>query len=257
MNTALHNPHLDGSPFFWEAGPVGIVLSHGLTATVAEVRPLATILHRHGFTVAGPLLPGHNTRPEDLNRTTWQDWLGAVEDAYQKVAAHCDRVFVGGESTGALASILTAVRHPEILGVLTYAPAIKLVLSALDTLKLYVAAPFIPSVAKGSLDVSHAWQGYPVNPLKAAIQLLDMQAEVVRQLPRLQQPILVFMGRQDTTVDHSAPDIIAKNAGSMIKEIHWMEKSSHVIIIDQELEQVSAITLQFIQKILEHKHEVS
>ena len=44
-NPALHNPHLEGGPFFWEAGPVGVLLLHGYTATTAEMRPLAKRLH--------------------------------------------------------------------------------------------------------------------------------------------------------------------------------------------------------------------
>ena len=50
----IHNPHLEGEPFFWEAGPVGVLLIHGFTATTAEVRPLAKILQQDGYTVSGP-----------------------------------------------------------------------------------------------------------------------------------------------------------------------------------------------------------
>jgi carboxylesterase len=108
-NSALHNAHLEGGPFFWEAGPVGALLCHGVTATTAEVRPLARRLHEAGYTVAGPLLPGHGTRPEDLNRVSWQDWVGAAEEVYQKLSARCQRIFLGGESMGAV----TAARLVE------------------------------------------------------------------------------------------------------------------------------------------------
>jgi hypothetical protein len=26
-NAMIHNPHLEGDPFFWKAGPVGVLLS--------------------------------------------------------------------------------------------------------------------------------------------------------------------------------------------------------------------------------------
>ena len=54
----LKNPQFEGGPFFWEGGPVGVLLVHGLTATAVEVRPFAKRLHELGFTVGGPLLPG-------------------------------------------------------------------------------------------------------------------------------------------------------------------------------------------------------
>ena len=34
-NPALHNPQLEGEAFFWEGGPVGVLLSHGYSATTA------------------------------------------------------------------------------------------------------------------------------------------------------------------------------------------------------------------------------
>ncbi|MFM8424752.1 MAG: alpha/beta hydrolase, partial [Chloroflexota bacterium] len=58
----LYNSHLEGNAFLWEAGPVGVFLSHGFTATTAEVRLFARWLHEKGFSVGGPLLAGHGTR---------------------------------------------------------------------------------------------------------------------------------------------------------------------------------------------------
>jgi carboxylesterase len=57
----IQNPGLEGDSFFCEAGPFGILLIHGFTATTAEVRPLARRLLSVGYTISGPLLPGHDT----------------------------------------------------------------------------------------------------------------------------------------------------------------------------------------------------
>ena len=122
----IYNPQLEGDPFLWEGGPTGVLLIHGYTATTAEVRPLAGILHQQGYTVAGPLLPGHNTRPEDANRYRWRDWVRAVEESYRQLAAHCQRVIIGGESMGALLALYLASEHPEVAAILAYAPALKL-----------------------------------------------------------------------------------------------------------------------------------
>jgi carboxylesterase len=107
------------------------------------VRPLGRHLHEAGYTVAGPLLPGHGTRPEDLNRVSWQDWVGATEEVYQKLSARCQSVFLGGESMGAVLALYLASQHATA-GVLTYAPAIKLNLSLWDRIRLHLLAPLIP-----------------------------------------------------------------------------------------------------------------
>jgi carboxylesterase len=244
----IHNPHLDGSPFLWAGGPVGVLLSHGYTATTAEVRPLGRILHEHGFSVAGPLLPGHGTRPEAANRYRWQDWAAAVEAGYQDLRSRCEKVIVGGESTGALLALYLAGRHPEVAAVLCYAPALQLIVRPFDVLRLYLVAPFIPYVPKGSLDASQNWQGYPVNPLKGAIQLLRLQKVVRKSLPSLRQPVLLVQGKLDTTVHPAAPQIIYDQVASRSKELYWMEHSSHVVLLDREMDEIAEITLRFIER---------
>jgi carboxylesterase len=255
-NSHLYNPHMEGEAFTWEGGPVGILLIHGFTATTAEVRLLAKYFHTRGFTVSGPLLPGHGTRPEDLNQVRWQDWAEDVEACYQELKVRCQQVFVGGESTGGLLALYLAAAHPEIAGVLAYAPALRLQLSWLDRLRLYLLAPFLPHVPKGNMDSSQVWQGYPVNPLKGTIQLLRLQNEVMPRLKDIQQPVLVCQGTLDKTVDPGVPELILQSVSSKITEQHWFEKSAHCVALDQEWEVVADVTLDFINKVTA-KHKAS
>lgn len=174
MFTSLRNPHLEGDSFLWEGGSVGILLIHGYTATTAEVRLLAHYLHERGYTVAGPLLPGHRTTPREMNRCRWEDWTAACERAYDEVASRCEHVFVGGESMGGLLALCLASRHPEIVGVMSYAAALKLPYSFQRAIILPLLAPFIAYLPKGQGQLSAAdarWQGYDHNPLRAARQL--------------------------------------------------------------------------------------
>jgi carboxylesterase len=254
QSITIVNPQLEGSPFYWEGGPVGVLLSHGFTATTAEVRPLARILQRNGYTVAGPLLPGHYTQPEDLNRVRWQDWVAAVEDCYHELAMRCEKVWVGGESTGAVLALYLAACHPEITGVLAYAPAIRLNLSKFDLFRLYLLSLFLPYVPKAKGQRETAWQGYPVNPLKGAIQLLRLQKTVLPVLGRIFQPVLIVQGKLDATVHPTAPLIITQGIASETKEVYWMEDSTHVVCLDCELEQVAKITLDFMRRIVDAPH---
>lgn len=250
----IQNPHLEGYSFFWEAGPIGVLLIHGFTATTAEVRPLARVLRGHGYSVAGPLLPGHNTTPEDCNRVRWQDWAETAEEMYQRLAARFTRVVVGGESTGALLALDLAFRHPEIAGLLLYAPALRLSLSWFDLLRLHVAARFIPyipkkSTSRGNVDLQ--WQGYPVHPLKGTLQLLKLQKHIRSRLGSVNQPALIVQGRLDATVHPQVPQTIARGVHSDLVEVHWIENCTHVVILDRQREQVASITLKFLERILD------
>ena len=246
----IRNPHLEGDTFFWEGGPVGVLLIHGYTATTAEVRLLGRFLHERGYTVSGPLLPGHGTTPQDMNRCRWQDWTGAVEQAYRQISTRCDRVFVGGESMGGLLALYAASEHPEVTGVLVYAPALRVQPGVIWMARLL--APFVPITYKqrnpADAVADERWKGYAANPVRAAVQLGNLQQEVRRCLPRIRQPLLIVQGRLDTAIDPRGAEMVYREAGSRVKELYWMEHSTHCIILDREWEHASALTLSFIER---------
>ena len=124
-NDFIKNPHLEGSDFYWSGNQIGVLMIHGFTATTAEVRLIAKRLHQAGFTVAGPLLPGHGTHPDDLNQARWPMWLEKVKSFYDKLVKNCSQIFVIGESMGALLALELAAQHPEIMGLMLFAPAMK------------------------------------------------------------------------------------------------------------------------------------
>ncbi len=246
----IQNPQLDGESFFWPAGPTGALLMHGYTATTAEVRLLGEYLHGRDYTVSGPLLPGHGTAPQDMNRCRWEDWANATETAYRQLASRCQRVFVGGESMGALLALFLASEHPEIAGLAIYAPALRIA-SASSALLARVLYHFVPTVKKAQGVPSAAdarWKGYTVHPVPALVQMLELQKQVRSRLARITQPLLVCQGRLDTSVDLRNGEVILASVGSKVKEMHWFERSTHCVILDCEWEQAAAITHGFFAK---------
>ncbi len=248
--TLLRNPQLEGSPFYWEAGSTGVLLCHGYTATTAEVRLLAKSLHEHGYSVAGPLLPGHGTTPQDCNRFSWQDWYAALELTYQQLARRCERVVIGGESLGALLTLHLAVKHPEAAAVLCYAPALRLKLSRVQVGLVFLLAPFLSSFPKPPSTDDNPWQGYGVEPLKSVIQLLRLQKVIYPLLPQIHQPILILQGRLDPTVHPQSPQILYDQVSSPIKELYWLEHSTHCVILDKERDLAASLSLYFLKRVL-------
>ena len=248
----LLNPELEGGSFFWKSGEIGVLLLHGLTATTAEVRPLAKCLLNEGYTVSGILLPGHGTTAENLSQTHRDDWIKAAELAYKKLKRECSSVIVGGESVGALLALRLASDYPEIKGLLLYAPAMRLAASFLKIVLLVMVSPFVFSVKKKfTKDIEgFPWQGYKVNPLKTGVQLLKFQCEIKQLLCRIYQPILLIQANLDDTVDLNSGDIILSGVQSAVKELFWMEKSGHVVILEKQFEEVLQTTLEFIKKII-------
>ena len=54
---------------------IGVLLVHGFTGSPASMKPWAQALADEGYAVEVPLLPGHGTRWQDLNKVTWADWM--------------------------------------------------------------------------------------------------------------------------------------------------------------------------------------
>jgi carboxylesterase len=249
-NSWLVNPHLESQTFFWHAGKTGVLLIHGFIATTATMRWLGEYLHARDYTVLAPLLPGHGTSPDDLNRQHWQDWTNAVVRAYQELAAQCDAVFVCGSSMGGLLALYLASEQP-VTGLCLYAPAIKtpmprqLVARALAPFSPYLENPPAPPSV-----ISARWNGYGVTPLRAVVELEKLQHETRRRLPRIHQPILVLQGRLDRQIDPHSGEIILAETNAAHKELHWMENSGHSLPLDQDREHVAELTVEFMQRTL-------
>ena len=64
------------------------------------------------------------------------------------------------------------------------------------------------------------------------------------------RPILIIQGRQDQTVHPTVPETIYASIGSSYKEIHWMENSTHCVILDKEYLHAAEITGRFMDHVL-------
>lgn len=239
----MRNPQLDGETYFIEGSQNGILLFHGFTATTAEVRLLADCLVEHGYTILAPLLPGHGTHPKELNQTRRSDWIRAAEKAYQFLSSRCSSVWVGGESMGALVALYLASLHPEIAGILAYAPALRV--KSITLSRFF--APFISFKKKQPSQDQLPWKGYNVYPVKAASEFYRFQNDVYRRLPQVRQPIMIIQGRKDQTIDPHSGEMIIENVHSQSTELHWLEKSPHCLLLDSELDIALGHTLRFIK----------
>lgn len=248
-NTSLLNPELDGSAFLWTGSSTGILLIHGFTATSVEIRPLAEFFHRAGYSVAGPLLPGHGTSAEDLNLRTWKEWLAAADQSYQLLKSTCERVIVGGESLGGLLSLHLASLHPEIVGLMLYSPAFQAKQLRRTSVGRFFK-PVLPKRLSGNSRQPLPWQGYRVYPVRAAYQLYRYQRVIASRLKFVTQPALILQGANDRTIDPISSQLVYDGISSTRKELIWMKNSGHCIVLDQEYEQVMAASLSFVQSIL-------
>jgi len=245
--------HLNPSPFFLEGGPVGVLLIHGFTGSPPEMRLVGDYLHQRGYTVSGPLLPGHGTTVEDMNRRKWTEWTDHVEQALADLQGRCETVFVGGLSMGSLLTLYLAAHHPELPGAITYSPAIVVAdrLIYLTPVLKYLL-PKKPKFGNSDSDLTdpeadlRLWS-YEENPTCAAHELLKLIRQVRRLLPQVTCPLLVVHSTLDTAIHPTSAQLTHDRAVSADKELVTLHNSGHCITVDSEWESVAAKTYEFIQ----------
>lgn len=241
MNTVMQNENLDGNTFSLSGSKdVCVILIHGFTATTVEVKPLANELGKAGYSVICPLLPGHNTSPEDLNTKTWEDWTSSVNMILETALEDFNNVFIGGESMGGLIACILASRHNKIKGLLLFSPA--LFIPNLNWSKwIKYFRPIMPKPGRNRLEENteiFPWKGYTVNPTKAANQLFKLQKIVKSNLSKIVSPIIIFQGKKDRTINPESSVYIFNHISSNEKKLVSMENSGHCVLIDQEFKEV-------------------
>ena len=109
--------HTAGAP-----GAPGVLALHGFTGNPTSMRAVADAFAAAGCTSSCPGCPATAPPSRSMLTTGWADWTAEAEDAYQRLAARASTVVVAGLSMGGSLALWTALRHPEIAGIVLHQP---------------------------------------------------------------------------------------------------------------------------------------
>lgn len=234
-------------PYFLPGGPTGCLLVHGFTGSPAEFYYVAQRFCEQGYTVHAPLLAGHGTSPSDMERTSWRDWLGSVEEAYRLISEKVQRVHIMGLSMGALLAIDLASRFPAS-SLVAFAPPVFLQnrrARFAPLIRLFRRYQGKPSRAP----VSEVLWGYDRTPLSCMSGLLYLMRRAKRCLPAVNVPTLVVQGMKDRTVQPRSAEYVFSRVAATHKEIAFFDDSGHVITADIEHDEVIDRVERFIRQV--------
>ena len=257
-------------PFFFPGGPVGFLLIHGFTATPQVMRGLGEYLAEGGATVLGIRLPGHGTRPEDLNRVRWQDWSLAVEEGWHLLQGVCRRVFIVGHSTGGALGLVLASQVPAA-GAVAVSTLLDLPAdSRFETLRklpypvrlaiFRVFARFKPFLQKGpphwfDAQAQETYITYPVNPVHAILELRLFLDHFKARLPDVRCPVLLIHSCEDKFIDISQAEKIFAQVGSAEKNLEVLDNCGHVLPMDAERETFYRLVAEFATGLAERQRD--
>lgn len=232
-------------------GEIGVLLCHGFTGSPQSLRPWADHLAAAGFTVRLPLLPGHGTRWQDANTTTFADWLATVSAALADLHARCRAVVVCGLSMGGTLTLRLAELHPEaISGIVLVNPSILSLRKDMRFLPLIkYLVPSLKGIASDIADPTAREDGYDRTPLKAADSLRRAWKVVRDSLPSMRTPMLLLHSATDHVVEPENSRILLESIGSTDVTEIVLARSYHVATLDYDAPEIFDRSVDFIDRV--------
>jgi carboxylesterase len=239
------------------------LLIHGFTGSPPELLPLGEYLANQGYAVMAPLLAGHGTCVEDLNRTGWKDWLRSALTGLEQLRTEpINRIYIIGLSMGGLLGLMLAAQSETWVVRKGNGPVVPVVGVATINSPVFMKSPkarfsswlkwLIPyspkefeAVSKEDADaLRFAYSQFPVAGVASLMQLIR---EVRLQLSRVQVPALIVQSYGDETVRPESGEYIYNNLSSLNKRLLWLKQAPHLYTLSLDREIVHKAILELIR----------
>jgi carboxylesterase len=247
---------LGAEPFQFKGNGAGAVLMvHGYTSTPRDLRELGAALNRAGYTVYGILLPGHGTKPTDLDKVQWTQWYGAVVEAYTALKKEHAEVHAVGFSMGGALAMHLAAHHP-VGKLVLLSPLLKIAYNPYHIIPeewlVYTIGRLLRHLKKkatGNCNDAEArkrhiaYFHYALSSINQALALVNV---INREVGKITNPVLIVHGKRDKTTSPAASRRLYDRLPSQDKRFVWLPHANHIITHDYGHETVTGEVLGFL-----------
>ncbi|HEX9079048.1 MAG TPA: alpha/beta fold hydrolase [Desulfuromonadaceae bacterium] len=236
---------------------LGVVLVHGFLAAPREMKELADYLARLGVWVYVVRLKGHGTSPDDLARSSAEEWRESVDTGYAALKHLCDRVVVGGFSFGGGLALDCAARVEEVAGVFAVCPPMRL---------HDLSSRFAPTVAAWNrvMDFIHLQAGkrefvqitpehpdinYDRLPVSGLAEMERFMKGLEPRLAGIGSPTLIVQSQGDPVVDPAGTRQLFESIGAERKLYRSFDFDRHGILSGPGAERVHGAIGEFVRQV--------
>jgi carboxylesterase len=219
----------------------------GFGGSPVELYLAAQALNEEGYTVQVIQVKGNGFDKDEQRQTDDVVWYHSVEEQYLAAKALYPSLYVLGYSMGGALSLLLASHYP-LTGLILFEPAVvvKPWFSNISYLLKKTKAKFL---WKPLTLVDHNEQymiGQDGFYYKSLADLLTLSKACRKVLTQVSCPFLVFYSRKDAMVAKSGIRKVMSKTASKDKHLHVVEKSSHLLPLDVDCEEVFQVCKEFL-----------
>lgn len=246
---------LVNQPFYFPgANGKAVLMVHGWTSTPYELRRLGRYLNENGYTVYAPLLKGHGTIPKDLEQVRWQDWLGNIGEAHERLKKENKKIYIIGTSIGGNLGLMYAAENKDIAGLVLLAVPYRLKIEKsvilfakiLKFFKPYTKKHYPPTFgAADSITRLISYQSYPIRSGLEAFGAIKKSREV---LSGIKHPCFVIQSASDHIAKKNSLEMIYNRINSSVKKKKYISRAYHTFISDIKNEHVFEEILNFLNE---------
>lgn len=231
-----------------ESPRVGVLVLHGFGGSPYSMQEYALRFVDAGHSVALPLLTGHGSTPQDMEKARWTDWTGDADSAYGWLEQRADRIFVTGLSMGGTLALWAAERHPEVAGIVTVNAALRFREEPLMNLLGVLGFPrWLKTIGNDIRKPGQDERAYSKIPVRAMRQLGLLLRDVRKDLPRIDCPALLFSSPDDHVVPPANQQETYARISSRDKTLSLLTRSHHCATLDNDREQIFEGALEFVE----------
>ncbi|WLR58818.1 alpha/beta hydrolase [Guptibacillus hwajinpoensis] len=245
---AKYDVLLGAEPFYFDGNHIGVLVLHGFTGSTQSMRYLGEQLASEGYTVCGPRLKGHGTHYEDMEQSTYKEWIQSVEDGYQWLNDRCDEIFITVLSMGGTLTLYLAEKHPEVKGIMPINAAIDL--PGLEQMRGKTEPRFLDAIGSDIKAEGVDELAYEKTPTKSIQEILALTEITRKDLKTISAPALIFKSLEDHVVPPENSTTIYNEIASSNKEVIELKNSYHVATLDHDKELIAEKCKAFVKALL-------
>jgi Esterase/lipase len=226
-------------PFLFEGGRRAVLLLHGFTGNSADVRQLGKYLNNRGYTCYAPHYSGHAVPPEELFRTTPEDWWNDVLNAYAFLQkSGYKEIAVCGLSIGGVFSLKCGYTFP-VKGIIPMCAPVRS--NNQDKIRAGVirySRNYKMYEGESRQEIDREMPAIEVRIPQMLERMAELTAEVRNHLQLIKAPAFIVQANLDEMIHRTDAHTIYQDIQSKIKQIKWYEQSTHVITLGTEKAQL-------------------